>query len=191
MATRGTYQINDITLYNHWDNYPEGAAVLFEKMLLQSGCYNLTAEAFLRANKNSGITKSHKSHTDTEYRYTLIDNVLTAHSGFDDNWTTIFTGTIFEFINKYRTITNYQTGISEIWCQEWYCIENTLNFNRSEWHCDKTIKAEIKKTSKKIRDYAETWRKDNFLSNANTISALETIEFFNNIIKERQAKKAA
>ena len=41
MATRGTYQVEGTVLYNHWDNYPQGAACHFLNILSTQGDFTL------------------------------------------------------------------------------------------------------------------------------------------------------
>ena len=72
MSTRATYQfiteVSDVTCYIHHDGYPSGAAqYLFEAM---------TAEKFIRKNENAEITLNHEFHGDTEYRYTVKNNLI-------------------------------------------------------------------------------------------------------------------
>tara|TARA_B110000503_G_scaffold42230_1_gene69210 strand:+ start:1070 stop:1387 length:318 start_codon:yes stop_codon:yes gene_type:complete len=80
MSTRATYQFitdfSDVTCYIHHDGYPQGAAQYLNEAM--------TAEKFIRKNEKAEITISHESHADTEYRYTIGDNFITAErSHFD------------------------------------------------------------------------------------------------------------
>jgi len=82
MATRATYRIAcgnkaELTVYIHWDGYPEGAADYFDRALnlyenprgselLEKASFEA---CFLIANPKAEVTRSHESHGDTEYRY--------------------------------------------------------------------------------------------------------------------------
>jgi len=81
MSTRATYQIDYTTFYIHYDGYPEGAAAYFEAALQyivdeKPHAINFTfADVFHFANAEvCEITKSHDTHGDTEYRYTVTTN---------------------------------------------------------------------------------------------------------------------
>ena len=107
MATRGHYIFNNKTIiYNHWDNYPEGAAILLNRMLLeQSGDW---AARFVRANTSAEITNG-EFYGGAEYNYYIDTNtksikVMTV--SWDDKTdqeteTEFFTGSIYDFINEY------------------------------------------------------------------------------------------
>ena len=58
MATRGTYRVEDKVLYNHWDNYPQGAAVHFLNILKTQG--NFSLKSFLKCDEgvNFGFANS-------------------------------------------------------------------------------------------------------------------------------------
>jgi hypothetical protein len=49
MATRGTYQVDGKLLYNHWDNYPQGAACHFLDILKTQG--NLSLKSFMKCDE--------------------------------------------------------------------------------------------------------------------------------------------
>jgi len=84
MATRATYRIAcgnkaELTVYIHWDGYPEGAADYFDRALnlyenprgselLEKASFEA---CFLMANPKAEVTRSHEWHGDTEYRYDL------------------------------------------------------------------------------------------------------------------------
>jgi hypothetical protein len=84
MSTRGTYKIYDdynrldIYFYIHHDNYPEGAAYYFQKMLdymemnKEEYVRPTYAEAFFRVNNEAHFTKSHAAHGDTDYQYNIL-----------------------------------------------------------------------------------------------------------------------
>jgi hypothetical protein len=108
MSTRATYQFKnnylgaDTTVYIHHDGYPRGAAIYF-KDAAESGRKGV--EGFIAANEGAHITERHEIHGDTEFRYTVEINQLTAthRVNFSDEWEEIFKGTIDEFIDKFHT----------------------------------------------------------------------------------------
>lgn len=53
MATRGTYKVEGKLLYNHWDNYPEGAANHFKEVIKQHG--NLTFVSLIKGGEGTGF----------------------------------------------------------------------------------------------------------------------------------------
>mgnify|MGYP003141642136 FL=1 len=85
MATRATYCIqcgnhSTLTLYIHWDGYPEGAANYFDRALnllenprgselLEKASFEA---CFLIANPKAEVTRSHEQHADTDYRYNIF-----------------------------------------------------------------------------------------------------------------------
>ncbi len=90
MATRATYQFNKkdseaVTIYHHWDGYIAGAAALFMNAT-KNGGEKLTAESFLDANEKAEITKSHQSHGDAEYRYTINESTGNVHISVREGW---------------------------------------------------------------------------------------------------------
>ncbi len=112
MATRATYSFEQefskegLTIYVHWDNYPEGAAIYFWNMYKHLYVKGELAEAFVKGNPMSTeFTKSHDWHGDTDYRYYLdrqgflqaqkMDPITGAYVK------TFFSGHYAEFINKY------------------------------------------------------------------------------------------
>ena len=98
MATRATYRFassnpqrndGDITIYNHWDNYPAGAAEHFFQALVHSGEYGLLrAESFIRGNERAEITESHEIHGDTDYRYDIdvAEQTVKMWKRSDEDW---------------------------------------------------------------------------------------------------------
>ena len=50
MATRATYKIDGKLLYNHWDNYPSGAACHFLNVLSTQG--DLSLKSFIKCDKD-------------------------------------------------------------------------------------------------------------------------------------------
>jgi len=110
MSTRATYQFiggtlpAPITVYIHHDGYPEGAACYFWNM---HECERRLGhfERFLIANERAEVTDSHEAHGDTEYRYTLEGDELTAWKryGYGDGatWQVFYVGAWWDFVNKY------------------------------------------------------------------------------------------
>jgi hypothetical protein len=114
MGTRATYFFKasdkfqpNVTIYIHWDGYPEGAATYFFAMLTHPSKGSAAVE-FIRANDQAELTLNHAAHGDTEFRYDLDgsgpDAMLTARS-VDTDWDTdkettqiIFAGPLREFI---------------------------------------------------------------------------------------------
>lgn len=75
MSTRATYQFDTDhtgrhTFYGHYDGYRAGAA--FRLWLMHhTKSKGTRADAFLRANDDVELTKSHAHHGDTEFRYSI------------------------------------------------------------------------------------------------------------------------
>lgn len=111
MSTRATYQFKggewrpDVTLYIHHDGYPEGAAAYLYRAFTAGKA--LTVESMIRGNERAEVTGSHETHGDTEYRYTINGNTMTAQSlgpyieGQPDKWATFFSGDWVDFITRY------------------------------------------------------------------------------------------
>lgn len=110
MATRGQYLFLNsekkvyANIYNHWDNYPSGAALLLNNMLLQEDRHGNTATQFLKANPNAELTSC--IHGDIEYIYYIEGKTLRAcEIYFDENdqkkERAFFIGDICDFINQY------------------------------------------------------------------------------------------
>lgn len=104
MSTRATYKFKNTgtTVYLHHDGYPEGAASYINKAMEFTDNNYISTEAFLRANRRASIT-GHDSHGDCEYHYIFDGDNIEALKVHDDrdNMTSFFTGTIYEFMNKY------------------------------------------------------------------------------------------
>lgn len=108
MATRANYIFNDETIiYNHWDNYPEGAVILLQKMLLENNKRGDWATNFLRANKSAVLDTELAG--DADYYY-YIDTrteqikVIELTYNFEKDETTeseFFSGSIYDFINEH------------------------------------------------------------------------------------------
>lgn len=121
MSTCATYEIYDdyndldVCFYVHYDNYPEGAALYFQRMLDYRGMKEKEhlklsyAEAFFRANSEAHFTKGHSWHEDTEYQYNIIkteDNgyILEGRELCPDTMTSekFFEGSVEDFIKLYK-----------------------------------------------------------------------------------------
>lgn len=108
MSTRATYEFSTdryraVTLYIHHDGYPEGAAAYFHEA---SQCENPRggmACRFIRAIEGAELTGGHEEHGDTEYRYTVRGDQLTAQRrvNFSDPWQVFFVGNWWDFVNAY------------------------------------------------------------------------------------------
>lgn len=107
MATRGHYIFDNKTIiYNHWDNYPEGAAILINRMLLQNG--GDWAARFVRANESAEITNG-EFYGGAEYNYyidTKARTVKVMAIGWDDatekeTESVFYDGSIYDFVNEY------------------------------------------------------------------------------------------
>ena len=135
MATRGTYQFVDadtkVTLYVHWDNYLEGAAVYFYNMLTKPSKGNLATQ-FIRAVDGAEITKSHAYHGDTEYQYTIngkdADAYLVVKSVREKQ--VVFVGSLVDFIEKHNeNIMHYKPlrrYVSEWGLAQWLTADMAL-----------------------------------------------------------------
>lgn len=102
MATRATYSFArphgpQVTVYKHWDGYPEGAADHLTDAL--------TAEAFIRKHPDSEITAERDAHGDTEWHYSvhhyqdvwekqILIWVMRRDWRDSDNWITVYDGPI-------------------------------------------------------------------------------------------------
>ncbi len=90
MSTRATYRFYDnykrldIYFYVHYDNYPDGAASYFQKMLnyIKESQKSSYAEAFVRTNLHAYFTKNHDVHSDTEYQYNVIKGSIAEDNGY-------------------------------------------------------------------------------------------------------------
>ena len=110
MATRATYQFiseytGTHTAYIHHDGYPEGAWGYIEG----TNCI----DAFMAKNDRAEITESHEVHGDTEYRYTMTNELIVAQK-YDyetQDYKVIFLGTIDDFVKKYKA--KYEVMIAE------------------------------------------------------------------------------
>lgn len=104
MSTRATYKFENVTYYIHYDGYLEGAASYFNNALLGSNGRGGLESRFLRYNELAEVTESHEIHGDIKFRYTVkkVDNqnILCAQEYVDGKWEVIFSGTVYEFINK-------------------------------------------------------------------------------------------
>lgn len=123
MSTRATYSFkqqsefkygrSSVTVYVHYDGYPEGAAVYFYEALTGENKRGNLATRFLRHVSVSELTHSHEGHGDTEYRYYIETDkqgrhTLTAQKREGDwndpKWAVFFSGEVEEFVNQYGSV---------------------------------------------------------------------------------------
>lgn len=98
MATRGTYQIGNLNLYNHWDNYPEGAAVHLIGVIRKYG--NLEPFSVVRGMENASPATSIYDGP-AEFHYKIKGEKIECYSVSDES-SQIFlrsSGTIEEWLN--------------------------------------------------------------------------------------------
>ena len=124
MGTRATYLIRvrkqwenfNICFYNHWDNYPEGAANLLTRALEQNWsnqCNGKNLAKRLASLDGPEIVLGHEEVGDSDYRYDITEgekdtNIIAYEAtnsseemGWLNNWKVIFNGSLQEFIEKY------------------------------------------------------------------------------------------
>jgi hypothetical protein len=122
MSTRATYEIierGELKEYNcfyiHHDGYLSGGANYFKLAKEYIGDefhYYPFSEKFFRVNVGAHFTEDHKSHGDTEFRYSLEitkngiekEYKLTVRAKTDYNtktWKIVFVGSLDEFIKLY------------------------------------------------------------------------------------------
>ncbi len=111
MSTRATYGFGknrngvEVTIYDHYDGYPEGAAIKFMRMIdAASECRNasiISPESFIRGNNNAEIT--HGNHGDTEFHYQLYGKTVEVRSrkAGDRVWTAFKKYGLVDFINAH------------------------------------------------------------------------------------------
>lgn len=130
MSTRAHYIFNNKTIiYNHWDNYPEGASVLLNRMLLQGA--GDWAARFIRANPSAQITNG-EFYGGAEYNYyidTKNEKIRVMSVKWDDEKdaeteSVFYEGTIYDFINKYFP-DSYEVGQQPEYKQNTYIKLNT------------------------------------------------------------------
>lgn len=124
MSTRATYEILGTSFYIHHDGYKEGAAnYLFNMVEASIALRNLDkpgdplnpyearggwAFAFIRGNGQAEPTDGHRSHGDTEYRYTVTASDagllwlnVDARIYSDEAWASVYNGELSGFVNSY------------------------------------------------------------------------------------------
>lgn len=129
MSTRATYQFSrgrdganlaevpaylrrSVTLYIHYDGYPEGAASYFYAMLCHENQRGFGPEAMLRAVEYAELTTNHEDHGDTDFRYFVAGTGPTAMVRCErrcrsergdkwDSWRMEYEGTLADFIDRY------------------------------------------------------------------------------------------
>ncbi|KJU86019.1 hypothetical protein MBAV_001787 [Candidatus Magnetobacterium bavaricum] len=146
MSTRATYQFTGnttidpaVTIYVHYEGYPEGAAEYFQAMLKQE--HGGLATKFMHAvdEDEAVLTLRHEAHGDTEYRYTITgDDYLTALVKVErDTWDTLFEGTLAEFIEQYPPEEPQEEKAAEPWrvptVQELQSLVNFKEALMSDW----------------------------------------------------------
>lgn len=112
MSTRATYSftsrfLGTVTFYIHSDGYPAWACRYFHNAVT-SDAKGTFADKFFRANPKAELTRSHDTHGDTEYRYSVtIDADRGCPSAIrieerqqDDTWALVFAGSVHDFINQ-------------------------------------------------------------------------------------------
>ena len=117
MATRATYEVENMKFYIHHDGYPEGAANYFVKAYETKKSYDHAIPldfAFSLANKKAEHIKSHDDHGDTEYRYTvkkipyqLDETDLTTMIRVDKREYNRLTGLMYWATDYYGTLINF------------------------------------------------------------------------------------
>lgn len=99
MATRGTYQIEGMLLYNHWDNYPSGTAGHFIKVINAFGDLSLLSviRGMDRIEKSVNIYDGR-----AEYHYKIVGDKIECYSiPFDnDKLVPHSSGEIADWINN-------------------------------------------------------------------------------------------
>ncbi len=100
MATRGTYRVDGKLLYNHWDNYPEGAALQLLECIKKHG--DLKLFSVIR-----GMDKIKETNSiydgPAEYHYIIEKGTIKCYSIPPDKDLTEYhsQGTIKECINEH------------------------------------------------------------------------------------------
>jgi hypothetical protein len=98
MATRGTYKVDGVLLYNHWDNYPSGARAQLSKVLEKYG--NLDLFSVIRGMENIMPTKSVYDGP-AEFHYVIENHYIKMYDiQGDSELTLIDHGTIEDWINR-------------------------------------------------------------------------------------------
>ena len=102
MSTRGIYKIGGYTLYNHHDNYPEGAALHLLGVLKNH--HSLRIESVIRGMERVEIVESGGMGEEYEYRIDKKGNISMYEVDLDtDKAIFLEVFTIPEFIAKYIT----------------------------------------------------------------------------------------
>ena len=112
MDTRGIYVFTSevygkINVYNHWDNYPEGAKKLFEAAVLLSKSENIAPNAsfldlFIKANLRTEIIGGQEETPSfgQEFNYFLEEKNNQIFLEIEGSYTDFaFKGTLEEFLN--------------------------------------------------------------------------------------------
>lgn len=177
MSTRGTYtfksDFTSTTLYNHWDNYPAGAATHLHKMLVEYG--TVTAEAFIRANEGATLV-SNGASMGQEYHYEFSGETISAYPvnlDTDELGECFFTGSVYEFINQYG---------KEFELEEWFQIESPERYTKGQkWTCKPHLKQWINSLTETLSDYMVSTTIDN----VNVVSTKEKLDKLTKVYSER------
>ena len=164
MSTRGTYKFvdsfsSDVTIYIHYDNYPQGAAVYLYNTLTNPSKGGFGTQ-FIRANKEAEITISHDTHGDTEYQY----HIICKHNLFDSEvvvrkvirdwdldtryYEEYFKGNILDFIEKENGLIEDYSPFKKV---KFGSCSEVLNESTASVRFYKTID-EIKSWQEKFKD---------------------------------------
>jgi hypothetical protein len=107
MATRGTYNVENTLLYNHWDNYPSGASCHFIEVIKK--CGNLSLFSIIRGMERAEKATS-KFDGPAEFHYDIKDQKIICYSIAYDKDELIYhsSGTIEEWINDHFKVSNLE-----------------------------------------------------------------------------------
>lgn len=159
MSTRATYQFRNrsnqfepaTTIYIHYDGYPTGAAVYLWNLLHVENKRGCLATQFIRANDLAELTKSHETHSDTEYRYTFVTYQKQTHLKAEKlndsgSWTVFFEGEWIDFINKYGSLEYIENFEPIKECQIQY---------GKQYLTKSQLKAETERAERELQAYQE------------------------------------
>jgi hypothetical protein len=98
MSTRGTYNVENTLLYNHWDNYPSGASYHFIEVIKK--CGNLSLFSIIRGMERVEKATS-KFDGPADFHYEIKDQRIICYSiAYDkDELTYRSSGSVEEWIN--------------------------------------------------------------------------------------------
>lgn len=132
MSTRATYKLTEkserrnlsVTCYIHHDGYPDGGAYYLWNAFraMEAGSKGGLITSFIRANDGAELTNGHTEHSDTEYRYDIVqdgygvDNVTVRVSKRDidgNEWSGCWIGSLVNFLNTHTRLSG-QEGFTEL-----------------------------------------------------------------------------